>query len=414
MANRTRHRGRSVATSTQEIIVLRLALTLPRDFEPGPVIESRRASAQGRHDKYRGAAATGGLRQLTGTLSGNWHFSTAMLILRAISPLRSGGQLNSFDRRLLAHSHMNNLTTPRAAVQSQSIRRDSGEAARGNNHRLHFRPLTESARGIFAGLFAVSLMASPALAGSTFSESSGAGFEMPIAHNGLSADDTATSSVSQSNEYGQFYSAGRADLPSRSLRAEAFAEGFADHPEDGRGFGAASHVALEDYLRLDDRGLFDLGLLGGLHFYFFPEVDGLIVGRGQATFVVEIGGEAKQVSFNSDGFHRDTLSFVLPGSVFGPILGVLPEIHFDMHLYVDASATTDERSLVDFFHTATLPTILVGDANGNYVPGSEGIRLIGSSGISYPVAPVPVPEPSTVLLLLSSIIAVDSLRRLGR
>jgi hypothetical protein len=69
-----------------------------------------------------------------------------------------------------------------------------------------------------------------------------------------------------------------------------------------------------------------------------------------------------------------------------------------MTLYVTASTTPEYPfSAADFSNTAVLPELILTDADGNYVPGTEQLRIVGTSGLEYSVAAVP--EPATAALL---------------
>ncbi len=82
-----------------------------------------------------------------------------------------------------------------------------------------------------------------------------------------------------------------------------------------------------------------------------------------------------------------------------------PGLEFEMQLTVGASASAFDPSRsvadVDYYHTAVLPPIFIGDANGNPIPGlaDASISIVGVDLASYAVTTTRVPEPATGAML---------------
>lgn len=184
-----------------------------------------------------------------------------------------------------------------------------------------------------------------------------------------------------------------------TLHASARAQAPGDIPPGALlGGGAGALARWEDPLKIDNADLSNIPLFGLMFFFFSPTLHGTIEGvNGRALFLADVGGGQARREFTAPGSYDEFLSFKVPCSLFVPVgTGEFPTT---LSLSLSASASTaraSETSSADFGETARLGTIVVADADGNYVPGSEDVRLIGESGLLYDVRAAP--EPSSLVL----------------
>ncbi|HWB03276.1 MAG TPA: hypothetical protein VG796_09650 [Verrucomicrobiales bacterium] len=202
--------------------------------------------------------------------------------------------------------------------------------------------------------------------------------------------EDASASVTNVSQYSDSYSAS-ASVAGTTLKARAQASYAA-----GNGIGAVSNAQAT---WTDTLTLFNPELLGGwdagsVFLYFAPVATGQ-VRYGQAVLRAsltpaegdEISGE-KRSAFGAGGkagalrvgLQVDPHQFFSSGGV-----------DFAMELFVETDNTMPQGNSadVDFSHTATLPPIFVGDANGKPIPELKGLVIKGSSGWTYPVTIVP-------------------------
>jgi hypothetical protein len=190
------------------------------------------------------------------------------------------------------------------------------------------------------------------------------------------------------------------DLEIISLSAGASATAPAPEPPSG-GVGAFATVRWRDRLRIQNPDYFR-PYAGLTFFYFKPHISGQVTGElGHADFSVALwdaaSGELRagtRLDFTEPGSYDKRPGLSLNTNIFENIAGDMAEVDFQMMLHVRASSLpggVTQHSSADFTHTASLGPIYIADANGNYVPGSEHIQLVGSSGIVYRVEPLPTP-----------------------
>src|SRR4029079_15107545 len=67
-------------------------------------------------------------------------------------------------------------------------------------------------------------------------------------------------------------------------------------------------------------------------------------------------------------------------------------------MFLDVSGGTDQEDhdgATDFSNTAKFMSILIADANGGYIPGSENLRIVGENSFNYEtITPLTVPTTS--------------------
>jgi hypothetical protein len=77
------------------------------------------------------------------------------------------------------------------------------------------------------------------------------------------------------------------------------------------------------------------------------------------------------------------------------------EVYMSLDVFANSYAVPQSQSgpsEADFSHTFSLLPIIVSDAAGNFIPGSESLQFVGSSGAAYAVRAVP--EPSTQAIVI--------------
>ena len=169
-----------------------------------------------------------------------------------------------------------------------------------------------------------------------------------------------------------------------------------------------------DVLRLDNPDLVDVSVLGTAFFFFVTGCSGTLGSNGEADFGVQLFDDMRLTHFAGAGEQHASSLFKVEGVAFAPIGDILPPMFLEMFVAVSVSAPEGTSAFADFSHTATLGTIYIGDANGNFLPGTENIHLIGESGVVYDVRPFTVPEPSTAVLALIGLVFVAVRRGNGK
>jgi hypothetical protein len=176
--------------------------------------------------------------------------------------------------------------------------------------------------------------------------------------------------------------------PELSVHTEA-------HQEDPLGVSAFANASATwaDTLRIDNPEVLvdfpEWPIIANV--YFRPQARGTIL-NGRADFSSYLlyydegtpleSYESKSASSNGTGLLR------LPKQTI-PLVYVSEGVVVELQL--TAGAGTDPSrpdATVDFSHTAYLPPIFIGDADGNPIPQLAGLRLKGDSGNYYPVTTV--------------------------
>jgi hypothetical protein len=163
--------------------------------------------------------------------------------------------------------------------------------------------------------------------------------------------------------------------------------------------GAAAYAEWTDKLKFENPEVFDARRYTGFFVYFRPVMSGTLSGPGstyrfevKANGVLHVVGDPTTVNTTKPDSVVEILNFFVPA-----ISLELGYADLDMKLYVAAGTILNPTAEADFTHTAVLPTLILADADGNYVPGTEKLRIVGESGLEYSV--VAAPEPTAAALL---------------
>jgi hypothetical protein len=160
-----------------------------------------------------------------------------------------------------------------------------------------------------------------------------------------------------------------------------------------------------DQLSFSNPEVVDLRTFTAFFVYFLPAVEGTSIGQTLTNFEVVVNGQAKTASFNTPGAHQQELEFRIPALDF--LTGF---VNYRMTLDANAFTQSSLLSRADYDDTAFLPALVLADADGNFVPGTENLRIVGASGFVYPTVagfqqqpPFSgggvVPEPGVLALL---------------
>jgi hypothetical protein len=156
--------------------------------------------------------------------------------------------------------------------------------------------------------------------------------------------------------------------------------------------GGAAFAEWTDRLTFKNPEVLDLREFSDLFVRFPTSVDGRISGAGNARYTLTLNGQGTGSDFDAPGLNIGNFELPVPSNY------LITGLNLTMTLYATASTTPGSlNSEADFSSTAVLPQLTLADANGNYVPGTEQLRIVGASGFEYSVAAVP--EPATAALL---------------
>lgn len=175
------------------------------------------------------------------------------------------------------------------------------------------------------------------------------------------------------------------------LKAYAYAE-YSYLPFGGEGATANTIATWSQPITVRNPGLLE-NVPNGVSpvAYFHPSFHGDLAGGASATLSATIftpgGGEIfdfKKLSSSGEMeidhgvlTIRPLVAFIVPGSTF------------TMQLTSIATAgPSSHTSYADFFDTAYLPPIYIGDANGNPIPQLAGLEIFDDAGLRYPVTVV--------------------------
>ena len=174
---------------------------------------------------------------------------------------------------------------------------------------------------------------------------------------------------------------------------------------------AATFARWTDTLQFENSDILDARAFTGFFVYFRPVVAGTIVGHARAQFDVTVDDRFGRAIFDNPGEHL--LGFNYRISALDLRLGFIGLV---MTLQTSAFTISALDSAADFSNTAVLPPLVLADANGNFVPGTEELRIVGSSGFEYAtqvgLRPAGVvSEPATLALLALGWLSVLGLCR---
>ncbi|GEM_PF-5943176 len=138
-----------------------------------------------------------------------------------------------------------------------------------------------------------------------------------------------------------------------------------------------------------------------------------IFGAVGATYSLDGGAitSGQQVTFSGNGAKSDTVTFYVPFT-YGTQLSIEPIVRTAANFYQDYDSTPYTATW-DFYNTATLTSALVLDGTANN-PGSvvNAASIAAASGLGYgPNGISATPEPSTIVLLSSTLGALIFMRR---
>lgn len=199
--------------------------------------------------------------------------------------------------------------------------------------------------------------------------------------------------------------------------------------------GAEARVSWFDDLRLTDFEALPLGFVEavadrGLQVTVYPNITGNLSGRNAAYYLsvsinrAEFENEAIDAE-NGRLFRsyeeriggvvtEELLGNVPVGLIYpnlGPVQTLVLNISMELSVRVNSQPGTglpgSGPSEADFSHTVLLGPLVVSDANGNYIPGSEYLKFVGSSGVVYNVRPIP--EPASVITGLIGVATLAAL-----
>jgi hypothetical protein len=172
-------------------------------------------------------------------------------------------------------------------------------------------------------------------------------------------------------------------LPERPVLLKASASVQWDNGFDHEQYFAGAYAVWNDRLVINNADL-----VGNVpYLYFLPDWVGEHYGDSSAHFTVTIGSEdtwSSNFSFD-DGPGEETAIAPPIKKYYGPDLeqdGL--SLVMELRVAAGGPAQAGEGS-VDFSHTAELGPILIGDVNGNPIPGWENVQIVGDSGRTYDV-----------------------------
>jgi hypothetical protein len=180
-----------------------------------------------------------------------------------------------------------------------------------------------------------------------------------------------------------------ASVKGPKLKVEAFASRpntvESQYPRSG------AEAIWEDDLAFANADLY-LGVLGTFNpvAYFRPQAfGGGFFGGASFSAAVSYANGGVSVSYKSVNFSNTEPDFSLLNLnipvVVSAIFSGAVTYRMDLSVGTQSTLAPGESAFVNYSHTAFLPPIYIGDANGNPIPQLAGLRLVGSSGLNYPV-----------------------------
>lgn len=175
------------------------------------------------------------------------------------------------------------------------------------------------------------------------------------------------------------------------LRAYARAK-FTEAPEGGEGayanalatWGKTYHVQNPAVLANVPAGVVASA-------YFEPVAHGDLLGDSSAMLTGYMTDFAGLELYQTKEFTAQGQLAEQHGSIqLRPLLSFIVDgLYFEITLTTSAGAhARGDESIADFFSTAFLPPIYIGDANGNPIPELSGLQIVDDTGNYYPVTVV--------------------------
>lgn len=199
----------------------------------------------------------------------------------------------------------------------------------------------------------------------------------------------------------------------------AFATGT--HFDDGIIFipgGSTVEVSWSDVLRYDNPSLLDPEFLGlNPYLYFVSSLSGSITNKGAATVSLDVvtGDQLhdyrSEADINGPANVNQGLILRLPANALLPFIsnGIGHPAHFTFGMSIYGGTDMDNiDGTTSFATTAKFDYIYIADANGNYIPGSENIHVVGDNG---PYTMQVIPEPRTCALMVAGLLILIGLKR---
>jgi hypothetical protein len=190
------------------------------------------------------------------------------------------------------------------------------------------------------------------------------------------------------------------------------------------GADAGAFASVTDFLNYDNPQLVTTDFLGLNPFiYFIVGVEGSVDNKMNSDLGIGALSSSGQsyvtdVPLNGPGSFSQTAVLRLPGNALLPACAQddpdCVEFTPSFTISLTVSGGTDRDNVdgsSDFFHTVVLNSVYLGDAQGNPLPGSDRVHIVGDFGV-YPGFSASVPEPATWALMLAGLaVAGAGLRR---
>jgi hypothetical protein len=227
----------------------------------------------------------------------------------------------------------------------------------------------------------------------------------------LSAVETLADAYDGATAYGTAQVEGIVDTGAFSVYPKLRVYATGTHSDNGTivvDGGATASASWSDNLGYGSTAIVDPGFLSlNPYLYFVTRVSGSIDNKATGNFTLTV------VSNDGTETFQDTVDLQGPNGFSGPVVLRLPAnallpyggpdrpAEFALNMTIYGGVDVDGNPGVsDFTHTVEFQSIYIADANGNPIPGSENIVVVGDNG-PYPMSAVP--EPETWMLLVGGL-----------